>query len=273
MKGLKQQIEAYCEARRISQNVFATKAGVNAAFVSNILNGKPVSREVQTKIAAFLGGKEVCGLIETGDFRMIQAMCAQTARCHFMVGLIGDTGTGKTTALKAYARRENVFMVSASKTLTAKQLVFDIAAEMGLARTGTVADAMRKICKRLNSIANPLLIVDEAGKLNARQLMYLQELRDATEHNAALLLSGMPYFREKLNEGAQKHREGYAEFYRRVQLWGGTNGLSRDEIRLVIEAEGMEPVPELFTYRLFGTLKNNILMMKINQENQSNDEN
>ena len=262
MKGLAEKISKYLEEKKMSQRQFATAAAVNAAFVSQILNGKPVSEVVERKVSAFLEGRKVSGLMETKDFRKATKYLGLAQAQSLLVGLTGDTGIGKTTALKHYARRQNVFYIRADKSLTAKQMVYDLAQELGIGGAGTVAGTLRACCKRLNKLEKPLVLVDECGKIKPLQLMYLQEIRDNTETNCGMVLAGMPYFKDRLYEGAEKRREGFAEMLTRVQLWVELNGLTQDEIREVLQSEGIEATEDRLKYTLFRSLKGEIMMSK-----------
>lgn len=263
MKGLAEKISKYLEEKKMSQRQFATAAAVNAAFVSQILNGKPVSEVVERKVSAFLEGRKVSGLYETKDFKLSLKYIKIAHRHKMLVGIVGDTGMGKTTVLKYYARRQNVFYIRADKSLTANQMIFDLAQELGIGKTGTVSEVVRACCKRLNQLENPLVLVDECGKIKPLQMMYLQEIRDNTENNCGMVLAGMPCFRQKLAEGSRRQREGFAEFYSRIQAWCVLSGLSKEEIAGILEAERVEPSKNLFGSTLFRILKDEIREIKL----------
>ena len=248
MKGLAEKISKYLEEKKMSQRQFATAAAVNAAFVSQILNGKPVSEVVERKVSAFLEGRKVSGLYETKDFKLSLKYIKIAHKHKMLVGIVGDTGMGKTTVLKYYARRQNVFYIRADKSLTANQMIFDLAQELGIGKTGTVSEVVRACCKRLNQLENPLVLVDECGKIKPLQMMYLQEIRDNTENNCGMVLA---------------QREGFAEFYSRIQAWCVLSGLSKEEIAGILEAERVEPSKNLFSSTLFRILKDEIREIKL----------
>lgn len=262
MKGLAEKISKYLEEKKMSQRQFATAAAVNAAFVSQILNGKPVSEVVERKVSAFLEGRKVSGIYETEDFKKALKHIRIAHKHKMMIAIVGETGVGKTTALKYYAKRANAFYIRADKSLTANQMIMNLAQELGIQHKGTVSEIMRACCKRLNQLSNPVVLVDECGKIKPLQLMYLQELRDNTEENCAIILAGMPYFFDRMQEGAKTYREGYPEMFSRIQLWVRLNGLSNSEITAILEAEGVTPQEIHYKSHLFRVVKSLIFKEK-----------
>ena len=183
-----------------------------------------------------------------------------------MIGLIGDTGTGKTTALNTYALRKNVFYVAYDKTMKPKQFFISLLREMGIAFEGSINEMVNRISEELNTLSNPLVIVDEAGKITHTMILYLHVLRDKTYKNCGIVLGGMPYFKTNLIKFSNKEKEGYAEFYRRVNLWHSLNGLTRKEIEEVCALNGItdkDTLRELQSKKRFGELYNAILLQRI----------
>jgi hypothetical protein len=80
----------------------------------------------------------------------------------------------------------------------------------------------------------------------------------------------MPYFKTNLIKWANKQREGYAEFYRRVNLWHELEGLSRDEIKFICEQLGVTSTDqqrEFLNKKRFGDLSNALLLKRITNRN------
>ena len=180
-----------------------------------------------------------------------------------MTGLIADTGNGKTTSLKAYSMRENVFFVTVDKTMNAKGFLRAILREMQIAFDGNAHDLMTRIAKELNSLDSPLLIIDEAGKLNHIMILYLHDLREYTLANCGIILSGMPYFQRNLKRMANKQKEGYAEFYRRINIWNELKGLSREETKLICQDHGITENLKTYQGLSFADLMNKILVEQV----------
>jgi DNA transposition AAA+ family ATPase len=204
---------------------------------------------------------------ETIDFQSVQKLCKTAQKHKLMIGLLGDTGLGKSTSLNIYQQdNTNVFRVTVDKTMNAKCLFLHILDCLGVHFNGNIHDVMLKIAETLNNMENPLLIVDEAGKMNHVMMLYMHDLREYTKQNCGIVLAGMPYFKANLQKFAQKEKEGCSEFFRRINLWHKLSGLSRKEIQYICTEEGInepERIKELYKFTRFGDLMNEILLNKI----------
>src|SRR5690606_8503993 len=108
---IKKAITDYCQQKGISKNALAGQIGISAATVSNILNDKwaSIDGSMWLRVWNYVRPLNVPKLFSTGDFNAVTNLCQVARDHHLMVGLISDYGMGKTTALKAYARNENVY--------------------------------------------------------------------------------------------------------------------------------------------------------------------
>ena len=205
-------------------------------------------------------------LYQTGDLLSVFRACEATREHKLMTGLIADTGMGKTTSLRAYATQGNVFMVTVDKTMNAKRLFLKISRAVGVLFDGNIHDVMLKISETLNALENPLLIIDEAGKLNHVMTLYLHDLREYTKDNCGILLAGMPYFKKRLAHLSEQQKEGCSEFLRRINIWHELEGLSRKEVEHVCRSNGIETDFQEYYNLRFGDLMNKILLEQITND-------
>lgn len=205
-------------------------------------------------------------LYNTKDLESVFKQCEKTRKHKLMTGLTADTGMGKTTSLKMYSRQENVFLVTVDKTMNAKGLLQRILEAMNIKFYDDAHSVMRKIANELNSRNNPLLIIDEAGKLNHVMMLYLHDIREYTKENCGILLAGMPYFKSRLVKFSQKQKEGCSEFLRRINIWHELTGLSKKEIEYICQSEGIKGDFREYYGLRFGDLMNKILLDKITNE-------
>jgi len=263
---LKAMINDYCRKKGISKNELSVQIGVNGAYLSKIETEKfnDVSEEVLNKIRSAIKLRTAQGEIyETCDFISVFNQCNATREYKLMSGLLADTGMGKTTSLRVYCMRENTFFVTVDKSMNAKRLFVAVLREMRISFNGNIHDIILRIAEELNRLQNPLLIIDEAGKLNHSMLLYLHDLREHTRTNCGILLAGMPYFKMNLEKMSDRQKEGYAEFYRRINIWHELRGLSRNEIRTICKDHGIPEAECKGYYNLrFADLVNKILLNK-----------
>lgn len=262
-------IQGYCKSRNQSQSELATQAGVSSATISKMVKGnwEDIRDGLWRKVWIVVSdGIEV--LIDTSDHAAIKKLCKRARTQKLMAGLTGDTGMGKTTSLKVISRSPNSYYVSFDKTMRARQFFAEVLREMGIPFEGNLNDMVSKIASELNTQAAPLLIIDEAGKLTHNLILYLHVLRDKTNKNAGIVLAGMPYFKSNLIKFSNKQKEGYAEFYRRVNLWHEMEGLTKQEATYICQQNGIEQeetIKELSKKRRFGDLVNEILLHREHQ--------
>ncbi len=208
-------------------------------------------------------------MFETADCAAIVQMCNTARNKRFMLGLLADTGMGKTTALTAFAACKNTYYISYDKSMNPKQFFAALLKEMGISFDGSTHAILNRVCTELNELETPLLLIDEASKLNHKMILYLHELRDKTIKNCGIVLAGMPYFKENLIKHSERQREGYAEFYRRVNMWHELEGLTRKEVEAVCGLHNITDenfIRELRNKKRFGDLMNEILLHQIINE-------
>lgn len=267
-KELQNRISVFCETNGISRADFAVKADVSPATLSALDNGQwdKISLSMVKKLTAFIKSTEAGNVFNTSDFQTVQDLCDTAKKHHLMIGLIGDTGTGKSTALTYYGNRKNVYRVTFEKSMNPKQFYTTLLRELGVDFEGNINALINRAAAELNAKESPLIIIDEAGKITHSVLLYLHDLREKTKAGCGIVLAGMPYFKTNLQKFASKGKEGFSEFLRRINIWHTLNGLNAAEVKYIAEKNGIsdkERVKELCRIKRFGDLANEILLDKI----------
>lgn len=270
-EDVKEAVEHYCREKMISKVDFAVKCGTDLRVIGSLDHRRwnEVPKNDLISLWNFCHRNKVDELYHTTDFVATFNLCDKARRHHFMVGLTADTGMGKTTAISAFSRQRNVFYVCYDKTMNPRQFFIALLRELSYPYDGTLNDVINRASEELNRLENPLLIIDEAGKLNQNMILYLQVLRDKTRGNCGVILSGMPYFKDNMQKMASKEKEGYAEFFRRINLWHQFEGLQPKEIEEICKKNGItdpDRLKELKRKRRFGDLMNEIYLEKVMRE-------
>jgi DNA transposition AAA+ family ATPase len=262
---IKIAITDYCEIKAISRNELAVQVGVSSATLSNMLNDKweSIDDKMWLKVWNHVKDSIVPNLFNTADFQAVTALCDNVKTNNYMAGLIADYGMGKTTALKAFSRKENVFYIYYDFNMKPKHFFYELGKMLGFDYDANVYDQVKRCCDTLNSLINPLIIIDEASKLTDSMLMTLHVLRDKTKHNCGILLSGMPYFKSNLIKKANKQKTGISEFLSRIMIWHELEGLRNSEIEFICGSHGItdkKEIQRLRAFKKFRDLDNEILL-------------
>ncbi len=266
-------INACCRERSISKADLATRLGVSGATLSKIENEKweGIDEKMWLKIWQEVGGAvQAVPVVQTNNLATVERACGHAQTNQLMIGLLGNTGLGKTTALERYARRPRVYYVAYDKTMRPKHFFAALLQEMGVAFAGSVHEMLGRVADELNGKKAPLLIIDEAGKLTHQLYLFLHVLREKTKRNCGIVLAGMPYFQTNLLKDVNRQKEGAAEFYRRINLWQELQRPTNTEIKAVCEAHGVtdtETVRAMQRHHDFGNLTNALLLEKLHLTN------
>ncbi|SHH84863.1 DNA transposition protein, AAA+ family ATPase [Flavobacterium johnsoniae] len=236
-----EMLSNFLEQKQISQNKLAEMIGVSSATISNIINEfwERVNETMLLKIKAYFKTKDWT-LIKTSNFTTVQDACDTARKRRTMIGIIGYAGAGKTTALQNYYESNaNTYMVTCMRGVRTKQLLSDILKALGVNYLASDVEMIRTIIGELNKKDGALLIIDEASKLSANALMYIQDILDGIEGGAGIIIAGVEYLLENLKKGVDKKKMGMPEFYTRVALWHHLTGPTRKEIETICVNNGL----------------------------------
>lgn len=246
--GIRQEaktlLKNYLETKKLSKVKLAKKIGISHAVLTYVTQEQwdNVSDEMLYKIVnALKVNNETYRIIKTANYNTIFNMCEKAQKWHHMYGLIGCAGSGKTTALKRfYEANRNVFYVECKHTMNRKQFFAAILKELGINFTGTVYDMVTRIEEEFNILESPLLIIDEAGKLSHNLILDLHDLRNATMNSLAIVLAGCEYFKDNLEKGVQKDKQGIPEFYGRVVQWQILGTPTKKEVEAICNINNVD---------------------------------
>ena len=256
------------KVKGISQKELATMLDMSDAVISNIKNGKweSIDDKVWRKVWNLVNPEHASGLYNTRDYETVTNACIGARGEKYMVGITADTGMGKTTALQAYAMRQNVFYYCLDGTVTPRIFLKDMLRIMGVKFEGTMNAMLNRIADELNTILHPLVILDECGKMSHKMMLLIHSLRDKTITNAGFVLAGMPDFKNTLIKCVERSKTGYGEFERRINIWLELDGLTSEEIYTVLADNGITDKEEQREFRKltrFGDLMNKIKLHKV----------
>lgn len=244
------------------------ETGINEGTISQMLSGKTDGTDRNWLLLKKVANPEgIEGLFQTKDFESVLRVCNMAIQHKMMLGLTGNTGMGKSTALTAFSKRKNVHYYYVDRTLTPRVFLKDLLRKMGVPYDGSLNDMLNQAAEELNTQIDPLVILDECGKLSDKMIGIIHSLRDKTIFNCGFVLAGMPDFQNMLIKLKNKGVTGYGEFYRRINDWHHLSGLTSEEIVFVLNKHGITGKEDQREYRRltqFGDLMNAINKYKLN---------
>ncbi|MDR0757849.1 MAG: ATP-binding protein, partial [Tannerella sp.] len=226
-KELKQKIAAAITTRRGmfggSDGQYAISLGLNGSVYNRLKNGETekiisdarwisIARQLNVEI----GGGAEWKTARTPVYLSITAQldfCQQNAA---LAVLCDEAGIGKTYTAEEFARtHKNTVYVDCSQVKSKQQLVRYIAKYLGVGHTGRYSDVYEDLVFYLRTLANPLIILDEAGDLNYQAFLELKSLQNRTRSCCGWYMMGADGLRAKIMSGINCKKVGYAEIFDR----------------------------------------------------------
>lgn len=185
-------------------------------------------------------------LLNLTNFDMVQKICAVVLKESEFFTLLGETGSGKTSALLNFYdnHRKSCRYVRVGDRMKTLDFIEELSKQFdyrGPKRNGYM---FMNYLKEYYAFVDEkeLLIIDEGGRFKGPQYTILHEIRDLTEKKLGMLLSGPDYFLEDMERYTQKGIKGIPEFFRRIQLCVEMKPLSIKEIIAVCNFHKIDDV-------------------------------
>lgn len=260
-----ERISGWMEQKQYTQAALARLARISASTLNQILKGvyaTSPSKQLVSAESAMRHAEETSAdavaPVETSVYKLAFAACGMARRYRNFAVLPAFVGTGKTFAIKQYAKRHpNTHLIEATPTMTTQSLVKLLARVVaGYDGKGSIDDKFRAVVDALRN-TDSLLIVDEAETLTPHQLHTLRRIRDLA--NIGIVLSGTEHL-----SGLIKPEHGQFDQIRsRTGFWPETvrQITQEDAAALIQSGFGTEEVPDEVVQRLYGYCKGSARML------------
>lgn len=220
-----EQVQQFLQRKQMSQTDLATKLGYSPAVISQVLKGEYKGDEAQVmrKLAHEIGYSESkWEILKTSNYESLMYLCNDAQEDGTMMLAYGNTGCGKTTALKAYhAMTPNTYYILANVLMKPKDLLLAIARSIGVEVAGSLSDILDAIVDRIAALKYPLLIIDDAGKLDQHPKVFgiIQLLYDRLNGRCGIVIAGTNRLAKYISAMADKDVMGFRELKRRITYW------------------------------------------------------
>jgi DNA transposition AAA+ family ATPase len=120
--------------------------------------------------------------------------------------IVGDSGTGKTTALRACAAEShNAILIEVDSSFTKNVLITEIARAVGVEFTGSITAVIARIVEALRG-SDTVVMIDEADYLSDGSLELVRRvINDKAE--TGVVLCGLPRLKYKLENLRNDHQQ------------------------------------------------------------------
>lgn len=259
------RIRAWMAERSYSQAALARLARISGSSLNQILKGvyaTPPGKllaNIESAMRNFdEGSTDASAAVHTSMYQLAHGACAMARKYRNFAVLTGFVGTGKTFALKRYARNSpNVFIIEATPTMTPQSLVRELARTvLGTDPKGSMDDKFRAVVGALRN-TDSLLIIDEAETMTPHQLHTLRRLRDLA--NVGIVLAGT----EWLTGLIKPERGQFDQIRSRCGFWPETvRGITAEDAAALVQANlGTEDVPDDVVARLYAYSRGSARML------------
>lgn len=225
--NLKEQFEEFLKSNSLSQATVARSLGLSKTALSQTLNGK-YSGDVQgilEKIEAYMENFSENRFINqhsiTVAVKSYLAGLGFLKTCTYRSGmylLIGGSGTGKTTVLKAFKRKtSNAILIEVWAGMTKNRLLKELAEKLNIELYKKESgDVFKRICDALQK-RDTVILIDECEYLSHQALETLRRIYDFAERGV-IVLAGTDRLLGNLKGTNSDHRQLYRRIKRKWNL-------------------------------------------------------
>ena len=244
-------LQTYCERYDSQKRASNSLKGVSAATISQMLSGKweLIADEMWRNVAAQIGYKdEKWEAVETKDFRLLTRLLDEAKENTLVMGVTGEAGSGKTFALKHYtASHKQTYLLCCNEYWNRKLFLSELLSAMGRDYTGyTVGEMMAEAVRALKMQESPLLILDEADKLNDQVLYFFITLYNNLEDECGIVLCATQHLEKRIKKGIKLNKKGYEEIWSRLgRKCVRLGGVSGADITAICEANGVTDMADI----------------------------
>lgn len=218
---------------------------ISEAVVINIRKGnwESISDEMWTNVGKQVGysSKGTWKMVKTATYQSLEELFDDAKEYSNVYGIVAPAGSGKSATSRDYEKNNiNVYHITCAEYFNRKLFLSNLLDKMGKEKTGTASEMMDTVIETLLRKESPLLILDEADKLNDQVLYFFITLYNMLQGKCGIVLLATDYLEKRINKGRRLNKKGYNEIYSRIgRRLIKLPGTVREEIEQICKKNGV----------------------------------
>jgi hypothetical protein len=202
----------YKQDKGVSQKDIAKRCDLNESVISHIFNAKWAIGNSPIKDVDFIKIERMLGIgvcvVETQSFKSIMGCLVEAKQYSLPMILDGDTGSGKSEAVKEFCRRfpKSTYRINAAADFTAKRFIISVSEALGIPSGLDQYSLRGEIQVELAQQEKPILIIDEAENLKDGNYAAIKAIYDNLEDKLGIVLVGANEYWEGLLVKSKRFR-------------------------------------------------------------------
>ncbi|MES2701755.1 MAG: ATP-binding protein [Bacteroidota bacterium] len=218
--------------------------GISASTISLVRNNnwELLSERLWHHVARQVGF--YCGEWEPADtsgYLLLRILLGDAQHYRMMYGIAVGEGLGKTFTAAHYTRENpGVCYMACNAIYNRKSFLTALVSNAGMQPAGTVPELMRQFTTHMESMEEPLLVLDDAHKLKDRVLHLVVMIANSLTGKAGVVIMGNGDLRPRVIEGVRLKKAGFDEIYKGIgRRFITLTTLAPRDVELVCRANGM----------------------------------
>ena len=189
--------------------------------------------------------KGTWSIVETTSLQTFQLFYKDAKDYSNVYAITAPAGSGKSASAQYLAQNtQNVYHLVCADYFNRKMFLSKLLSKMGKDDTGyNVSEMMDYVVELLRKQDCPLIILDEADKLNDQVLYFFITLYNMLQGKCAIVLLATDFLEKRIIRGVKLNKKGYAEIYSRIgRKFLRIEANTKKEVTLICQANGVTDV-------------------------------
>ena len=238
-------LNKFCDSYVSQAKACDALKNVGEATVINIRKGKwdSISDQMWLNVGRQVGysAKGHWKIVQTQYFKSLTGLLDDAKDYSNVIAVCSPAGSGKTLTADTYKQHnQNVYHIICAEYMNRKVFLGRILDSLGKDASGSVSDMMDTIIDTLRKQEAPLIILDEADKLNDSVLYFFITLYNMLQNKCGLVMMATDYLAKRIQDGRRKNKKGYNEIYSRLgRKFISIKGVSLQEVEQICTENGL----------------------------------